>query len=128
MSDETSKNKRSNITKPLGNITQDQHAKKSGSMKVTDPMLTIPDSVMDMTANDPSVAPVKVGVNNILRIRVTAATYIQFTPDTTVPSPVPSITSPNTLELPVAGTYNVVATDNFLASSSKPTRVEIYTN
>jgi hypothetical protein len=79
----------------------------------------------DVITADPSAAPVLVGIANVLRIKVAATTYLAFYPDTSV-TVVSSTTSP-ALMLD-AGTYLVVATDEFLVMSAAPARLEVVTD
>jgi hypothetical protein len=75
--------------------------------------------------DDPSSAPVLIGIGKVLRIQVAADTYLAFYPDDSAVT-VDSTTSP-ALKLP-AGYHLVVATDYFLAMSAAPARLEVITD
>lgn len=90
-----------------------------GAKKVTDSVL-VPGTVI--TA-DISAAGVLVGKGNLIRIRISAATFVAFGSSPSMAA-VTSSTSPG-LELNTAGTYMINATDDFIRASANPARVEV---
>lgn len=80
----------------------------------------------DVITSDPSSAPILVGAGNILRLEFSGTAYIAFGKDPSTAPTNAAITSSTTPALKlVAGTYLVVATDDFFASSANPTRIEL---
>lgn len=73
-------------------------------------------------ADNISTAGVFVGKGKLCRIRVTAATFIAFGPAAI--GAVSATTDPG-LELGVAGTYLVIATEDYIRGSASVARLEI---
>lgn len=89
------------------------------AIKAMDGILITP---QELITSDISAAPVYVGNGNLLRVRVTATTYLAFGPSTIS---APSSTTSNALELFSAGVYLISANDDYVMASSNPARVEI---
>lgn len=104
-------------------IPQAEHVQSANAKKVMDSIL-VPGTVL---TDDISAAPVKVGKGNLLRIRVTALTYIAFddAPDSDLMSNEIDEESSPALELFEAGTYLVTATGTFVRASADAARIEI---
>ena len=100
-------------------INQVQHCHAAGAQIILGGVL-VPGVVV--TA-DPSAAPILVKSGSILRIQVTTALYLAFGDDPATMSAITSATSPG-LYLP-PGMSLVVATEDFLATSANPTRIEV---
>jgi hypothetical protein len=96
-----------------------EHLDASESKKVTDAVL-VPGSVI---TSDSSSAAVLVGIGNLVRIRVTAPTYVAFGPTSTISAV--SITTSPAIELYTAGTYLIAASDQFMRTSANPARIEL---
>lgn len=99
-------------------IQQVEHVFNIGAKMVTAGVL----GVGKVITADPSSAPVLVSVGSLVRLQVSADTYVSFVANST-DSIATSTTSP-ALKLS-AGYYLVVATDNFLTCSANPTRIEV---
>ena len=65
-----------------------------------------------------------VGKGSLLRIRVTALTYIACRASDADLSGAVSVTTSPGLELPTAGTYLVTASEDWIKASANPARVE----
>jgi hypothetical protein len=116
--------KRARLTQLRGQetVNQVEHIDSAGAKLVMGGVLVAGDV---MTA-DPSAAPVKVLAGSILRIQVSADTYVAFGDDPTA-SPLSGAISSSTspaIKLP-AGYHLVVATGDFVRMSAAPTRCEI---
>lgn len=107
-----------NKTKAAGNIPQAEHLDPANAKKTTGNVL-VPGRLV--TA-DTSAAARYVGKNSLLRIRVTAATFVAFGSDAL--GAVSVATDPG-LELNDAGVYLVTATDDWVRTSAAVARMEI---
>lgn len=75
-------------------------------------------------ADDISAAWIEVGDTNIVRIVVTANTYVAFSNET-VPAGTVSVTTTPAVML-VPGEHYVVCTGKWIRASANPTRVELH--
>lgn len=126
MADDLNKMKRNRLDRIRGQETihQIEHVASAGAKLVMSGAL-VPGDVM---TDDPSAAPVKVLAGSILRIQVAADTYIAFG-DEPAEAPLNGVIDATTtpaIKLP-AGYAIVIATGDFMKTSSAPTRVEVIT-
>lgn len=91
---------------------------KFNTERVTDGVLA-PGKVI---AQDISAAGVYVKEGSLCRIRVSSATFVAFG---LVDIAAVSVTTDPGLELPVAGTYLVVATGDYIRASANAARLEV---
>lgn len=96
-------------------------SRQARAIKALDSYIVTPSSLI---TSDISAAPTYVGNGNLIRIRVTATTYVAFGPSTMT---APSVTTQNALELFSAGTYLIMANDDYIMASVNPARVEVIT-
>ena len=112
--------------KGLGQETANQieHINKAGAKAVTEPVL-VPGEVV---TTDTSAAPVFVGRGNLLRIEVTADTYVAFGEDPST-SPIDvAVTAASTPAVKLPSGYHLVnATEDFIRTSAVLTRLEVIT-
>lgn len=111
-------------------IQQIEHIASAGAKLVMSGALVAGEvlSASDLTAAAAS-GGVKVIVGSVLRIQVSADTYVQFSniDNDTTDSPLtsaPDATTSPALKLP-SGYHIVVATGDFMRCSASPTRVEV---
>lgn len=79
-----------------------------------------------LQTSDMSVTPLLVRQGSILRVRITAATYIAFSDDPSLLSGVnSSFSATHVIELFTAGTYEIACTGDFAMASSNPARIEL---
>jgi hypothetical protein len=98
---------------------QDEYVLSAGARKVMNDIL-VPG---DVITTDISAGGVAVGKNNLVRIRVAAATFVAFSDDSAIGAV--SITTTPAIELPVAGTYLLVATGKYIRASAAAARLEV---
>lgn len=99
-------------------IVQDEHLDLANAKKVLGDVL-IPG---DVITSDASAAGILVGKGNLLRVRVSAATFVAFGSDPSMAA-VTNATSPG-LELNSAGVYLISCTDDYVRMSVNPARLE----
>lgn len=100
-------------------MLQDEYVLSANARKVMNDVL-VPGAVITDNISSGGVA---VGKGNLIRIRVAAATFVAFSDDPAIGT-VSSTTNPG-LELPVAGTYLVVATGKYVRASANAARLEV---
>lgn len=114
------------ITTTPNNIVQAVFIDEGGSNKVSD-CLPVGENV---TATDMATASSQVGQYSVLRVRITAATYIAFAADAdkaaldaaTINA---AYSAGPCIELFSAGTYLITCPLNWVRASAQPARVEI---
>ena len=108
-----------NKVRAVGNIKQAEHLDGASARKSTGDVLC----AGRLLTADISAAGRYVGTGSLLRIRVTATTYLAFSDDSAIGA-VSSSTDPG-LELFTAGVYLVTATGDWLRGSAAVARLEI---
>ena len=94
---------------------------KGNISKVSEGMLAAPKRLEKL---DISTAARIVEDGDMLRIRVTAATFVAFGNSATMAAP--SATTEDAIELPAAGTYLIAITGKYVRASANPARVEVH--
>ena len=112
------KRSRMGIIQGQESIHQVEHVHAAGAKLVMSGVL-VPGVVV---TTDTSAAPVKVGIGSILRIKVSADTYVAFDDDALLG--VVSVTTSPALLLP-AGIHLVVASGHFMRTSVLLDRLEV---